>query len=156
MFVFVLSGFWHGASWNFLIWGALHGIYYLLEKFFPVEIFKKQNMFNRIIKIIFVFTLVNLAWIFFRSESVSIAWTLLRNCFDFTLTSLNFSRPLLLKNFILIGILFTVNIIERKKDIVSYVSDKSTIARWSIYYATILILIEFGNYGIQEFIYFRF
>ena len=156
MFVFILSGFWHGASWNFLIWGALHGFYYLTEKFFPFKIFRNQNRFNQIIRIVFVFTFINLAWIFFRSESVSIAWTLVRNSFDFTLTSLNFDRPLLLKNFIFIGILLVVNLIERKKDIVTYVSEKPLLYRWSLYYTVIILLIAFGNYGIQEFIYFRF
>ncbi|MCF6366138.1 MAG: MBOAT family protein [Bacteroidales bacterium] len=156
MFVFILSGFWHGASWNFLIWGALHGIYYLLEKYFPLKIFVGKNIFNQIIKISFVFLFVNLAWIFFRAESVTIAWTLLKNSFDFALTSLNFNRPMLLRNFILIAILFVVNLIERKKDIVSYVSDKPVFVRWGIYYCVMLGLIAFGNYGIQEFIYFRF
>jgi len=156
LFVFILSGFWHGAGWTFIIWGALHGIYYLAEKFFPFKALKKDSTINKFIKIIFVFTLVNFAWIFFRSESVTIALTLVRNSFDFMQSSLNFSRPLLLKNFILIGILFIVNLIERKKDIVSFVSEKTLAIRWSIYYITVLVIILFGNFGIKEFIYFSF
>ena len=156
MFVFVLSGFWHGASWNFLIWGALHGFYYLAEKYFPYKILKKKNNFNKFLKMIFVFTLVNFAWIFFRSESVSIALTLVQNSFDFMQSSLNFDRPLLLKNFILIGILFIVNLIERKKDIVTYISEKPVFIRWGVYYLIVIVIVTLGNFGIQEFIYFRF
>ena len=156
MFVFILSGFWHGASWNFLIWGALHGLYYLGEKYFPYKILTKNNSFNNLLKIIFVFTLVNFAWIFFRSESVSIALTMVQNSFDFMQSSLNFDRPMLLKNFILIGILFMANLIERKKDIVTYISEKPVLIRWGVYYLTIILIITFGNFGIQEFIYFRF
>lgn len=156
MFVFVLSGFWHGAGWNFIIWGALHGIYYLTEKYFPIKIAQNHKPIVAFLKIVFVFTLVNFAWIFFRSESVMNALTMVQNSFDFGNSSLNFDRTLLLKNFILIGILLIVNLIERKKDIVTYVSEKSLIARWSIYYATVLIIILFGNFGIKEFIYFSF
>ncbi len=105
---------------------------------------------------IFVFTLVNFAWIFFRSESVSIALTLVQNSFDFMQSSLNFDRPLLLKNFILIGILFIVNLIERKKDIVTYISEKPVFIRWGVYYLIVIVIVTLGNFGIQEFIYFRF
>ncbi len=156
MLVFVLSGFWHGASWNFLIWGALHGIFYLSEKLIPFTIFNLEKKHHKFIKIIFVFVLVNFAWIFFRAESVKIAYIMLVNSFNFMQTSLNFNHSLLFKNFVFIALLFIVNLIERKKDIISYVSEKPLFVRWGIYYFTILMLILFGNYGIHEFIYFRF
>jgi len=156
MFVFIISGFWHGASWNFLIWGALHGIFYLSEKFFPYKILNIENRFQKFLKIIFVFTLVNFAWIFFRAVSVKIALTIVAHSFNFMKTSLNFNHILLFKNFIFIGLLFIVKLIERKKDIISYISEKPLYLRWGIYYLTIIGLILFGNYGLQEFIYFRF
>ncbi len=156
MFVFVLSGFWHGAGWTFIIWGFLHGIYYLAERFFPFKIFKNTNTSKKILKIIFVFIAVNFAWIFFRSQSVRIALTLIQNSFYFKGNTLNFNHLLLAKNFFFIGIVFIVNLIERKKDIVSFISEKPVLLRWSIYYAAGILLIFFGNYGIQEFIYFRF
>jgi len=156
MFVFILSGFWHGAGWTFIIWGGLHGFYYLSERFFPYTIPKNPNYFFKILKIIFVFTAVNFAWIFFRSQSVRIAVTLIQNSMHLSLSRLNFNHLLLAKSFFLIGIVFIVNLIERKKDIVSFISEKPFFLRWSIYYATGIILIFFGNYGIQEFIYFRF
>lgn len=156
MFVFVISGFWHGASWNFIIWGALHGLFYITEKLFPYKIFNLESKFHKFLKIIFVFTLVNFAWIFFRAVSVKIALTIVGHSFNFMKTSLNFNHVLLFKNFVFIGILFVVKLIERKKDIISYVSEKPTYLRWTIYYVMTLILITMGNYGLQEFIYFRF
>ncbi|NOZ34728.1 MAG: MBOAT family protein [Chlorobi bacterium] len=156
LFVFILSGFWHGAGWTFIIWGTLHGIYYLAERFVPFTIFKKTNTLNSILKISLVFIAVNFAWIFFRSQSVRIALTLIKNSFDFSHSLLNFNHFLLLKSFLLIGIVFIINLIERKKDIVSFISQKSVLFRWSVYYAAGIILVLFGNYGIQEFIYFRF
>ena len=67
-------------------------------------------------------------------------------------SSINFSRPLLLKNFIFISILFIANLIERKKDIITYISEKPVFIRWGVYYLTLIILITFGNFGIQELI----
>jgi D-alanyl-lipoteichoic acid acyltransferase DltB (MBOAT superfamily) len=73
--VFIISGLWHGAKWNFLIWGALHGFYLIVERMlndwklrFPIIWLKK----------IFVFLLVCLTWIFFRAETVEKALLILR------------------------------------------------------------------------------
>lgn len=68
--VFVLSGIWHGASWNFLIWGALHALLYLTEYSFGIH--RKEYETPRLMKIpacILVFILVTIAWIFFRIEN---------------------------------------------------------------------------------------
>jgi D-alanyl-lipoteichoic acid acyltransferase DltB (MBOAT superfamily) len=156
MFVFIVSGFWHGAGWTFIIWGALHGLYYVVEHYSPLKLSDSNNRIVKFFKIVFVFFLVNLAWIFFRSESVTISVTLLKNGFYFSHTSLNFDKLFLLKSFLLIGIVGIVSLIERKKDIISYISQKPALFRWSIYYVSAIILFAFGNFGIQEFIYFRF
>ncbi len=70
MFVFILSGFWHGASWNFVIWGALHGGFQLvgisLSRRFPVlSPERASGIYLRIMQL-WTFCLVTLAWIFFR------------------------------------------------------------------------------------------
>jgi len=154
--VFILSGFWHGAGWTFIIWGTLHGLYYLAERFFPFTILKDTNSFNKILKISFVFIAVNFTWIFFRSQSVRIAMTLVNESFNFSESALNFNHLLLAKSFFLVGIIFIVNLIERKKDIVTFISEKPVFMRWSVYYAAGILLLFLGNFGIQEFIYFRF
>jgi len=156
MFVFILSGFWHGAGWTFIIWGTLHGLYYLAERFFPFKILKDTNTFNKILKISFVFIAVNFAWIFFRSQSVKIALTLINESFNFSGSTLNFNHLLLAKSFFLVGIIFIINLIERKKDIITFISEKPVFMRWSVYYAAGILLLFLGNFGIQEFIYFRF
>jgi D-alanyl-lipoteichoic acid acyltransferase DltB (MBOAT superfamily) len=159
MITFVLSGFWHGASWTFIIWGMLHGIYYISERLFNsrfgVLVFYKYKLF-KVFKIIFVFALVNFAWIFFRSKSITIAYTLIQNLFDFSLIKLSFDRTSVAINIILSSLLFIVHFIERKKDIITFVSEQNLIVRYSIYYTLILIMIGFGNFGLQEFIYFQF
>jgi len=73
MVVFVVSGFWHGANWTFLIWGALHGIYLIMEilknRWFP-----NSFKIGKIASTFFTFNMVVLAWIFFRANSVGDAF----------------------------------------------------------------------------------
>lgn len=73
--VFAVSGLWHGASWNFIVWGVLHGVYQIVGEFTkkPKEklysILKLNNYCKNFIDIILTFSLVNFSWIFFRAES---------------------------------------------------------------------------------------
>lgn len=72
--VFLLSGIWHGASWNFLLWGILHAVYYLIEYAFGIH--RKDYRQPRYLQLpanILVFVLVTIAWIFFRIEDFSTA-----------------------------------------------------------------------------------
>lgn len=72
--VFILSGIWHGASWNFLIWGCIHAVYYLIEHACGIQ--RKGYTTPHILRIpanIFIFILITLTWIFFRIEDFSTA-----------------------------------------------------------------------------------
>ncbi|MCU0428448.1 MAG: MBOAT family protein [Cytophagaceae bacterium] len=70
--VFVISGLWHGASWNFVIWGLLHGVFQLSEnvykKYFP-RWHEKKWLGKRFMGVVFTFLLVSFAWIFFRADT---------------------------------------------------------------------------------------
>jgi len=75
MVVFIISGFWHGASWNFVIWGALHGVFQLvgieLSRRFPrLSPEKAAGIYLRIFQV-WTFALVTIAWIFFRLQHFS-------------------------------------------------------------------------------------
>jgi D-alanyl-lipoteichoic acid acyltransferase DltB (MBOAT superfamily) len=74
--VFILSGLWHGANWTFIIWGLLHGIYILVGHFrrshFP------NLILHPLFEIIGTFFLVSFAWIFFRSQNVKAAFTMIK------------------------------------------------------------------------------
>ena len=84
MITFVLSGLWHGANWTFIIWGALHGIYLLAERFLP------QVKLPSFFKILLTFLLVQFAWIFFRANNLDEAWIIISTIFspDFKLNLL--------------------------------------------------------------------
>lgn len=66
--VFLISGFWHGASWNFIVWGAYHGIFLVLERLFLSKLSSKLPSF---ITILSTFVIVSLGWLLFRVDNLS-------------------------------------------------------------------------------------
>ena len=77
--IFVVSGFWHGASWNFIVWGAFHAVGFmpllLLKRNRehvgdPVAKNRKLPNFKELLSILLTFTFVSFAWIFFRAETL--------------------------------------------------------------------------------------
>jgi len=74
MFVtMVISGLWHGATWNFALWGAIHGLGRVLTRRLEESQFYR-NRIPRFVKSLYVFLFVSFAWIFFRAESFGDAW----------------------------------------------------------------------------------
>ena len=78
MIVFLVSGLWHGAAWTFVFWGALHGLYQIIEavKRKHTGGVSTTNSMPRFISIMIVFLLVSLAWIFFRAETIQDGFTI--------------------------------------------------------------------------------
>jgi D-alanyl-lipoteichoic acid acyltransferase DltB (MBOAT superfamily) len=78
------SGFWHGASWHFVIWAGLHSFYLSLERVtqWPQRIMKLS--FGRHITVFLVFVMTVIAWVFFRAQSIPQAMQVLGNMFNFS------------------------------------------------------------------------
>lgn len=74
---FMVSGLWHGANYTFVVWGAIHGFLLIIEKYF--KDLKLDFSINRILKITLTFFITNVTWVFFRSDNVSQALSILRN-----------------------------------------------------------------------------
>ncbi len=162
MIVFLLSGLWHGASWNFVIWGALNGCFLI----FLDGIISKINKFDKrhILASILVFSAWALSLIFFRSDTFHDAMTMFSN--------LNFSNSEALYNYglgklelnLVIGLLSFLMIFEiiqeRKENLYSWFITKPLILRWSLYLIIALSIIMLGSYGVglndSNFIYFQF
>ncbi|MDD4148716.1 MAG: MBOAT family protein [Bacteroidales bacterium] len=77
-FVFLISGLWHGSSWNFVIWGAYHGLFLVLDRIFLIKITSKIGKIPRIL-LTYIITLIG--WIIFRAENMSFAFKYVRNLF---------------------------------------------------------------------------
>ncbi|PCJ97708.1 MAG: membrane-bound O-acyltransferase family protein [Flavobacteriaceae bacterium] len=175
MIVFVVSGIWHGASWNFLIWGFLHGAYQIID-LATYPLMKKVNDFLKINKQSFgyklykvglTFTLVSIAWIFFRANTLGDAAYILKNLlafdFDNLLNNKVYDLGLSSREFkialISIAVLLAANLLERKYDLMDLLRKQPLIIRWSFYILSILYILFYGVYGDSDkaaFIYFQF
>ena len=81
LIVFLLSGFWHGASWNFVVWGMIHGIY-MTAALVMTRIRKgKRTLLPPVAGWVVTLLLVNVAWVFFRAPSLAGAWQILKQPF---------------------------------------------------------------------------
>lgn len=71
--VFILSGFWHGAAWNFIAWGAFHGLFLILDRIFLLRITKRLG----VLSVVPTFIITVVGWVLFRAESLTqaVQWT---------------------------------------------------------------------------------
>lgn len=75
----LLGGLWHGASWNFLVWGGYHGLLLAIERYLGVK--APQSSLAKIFRIIFNFLMVSIGWVFFRCADFSQSWNWLKSMF---------------------------------------------------------------------------
>ena len=76
--VFLISGFWHGAEWTFIIWGAWHGLFLILDRLFLKKLLQKIGVFS---SVLFNYLVVLIGWIFFRSNGIHEAFIYLKRMF---------------------------------------------------------------------------
>lgn len=169
--VFLVSGLWHGASWTFIIWGLLHGIYQVIgvltkdkrDEFHSKIHLDKHPKIEYVIRVSITFTLVAFAWIFFRANNLNDAIYYILNMFksiNLDLLSLNMDKFNLLIMFISVFLLIIFDIIRTKVDLYEWLKRKNIIFRWIIYFVLIWIILIFGIYGPgyseNTFIYIQF
>ena len=178
LITFLICGLWHGASWTFIIWGAIHGCYLissvwskgLVNKIYNFIGLKENSTGRKIINIFLTFHLVLFAWIFFRANSINDAFYILSNIFPLNLnafitlinstgameTTLGLSKRGIILALLAIGSMETIHLVQRHLKIQNLLSQKPFIIRWVIYYILIIIIISFGEFNMKEFIYFQF
>ncbi|MBU3179554.1 MBOAT family protein, partial [Clostridium estertheticum] len=176
MIVFIVSGLWHGATFNFIIWGGLHGLYQIVENFTKplrkrmLKTFKiKTDVFSfKVFQVFITFMLVNFAWIFFKASSLSTAITIIKNIFYFNpwvlINGSIFELGLDSKDFFiaLVGIILvlTVDILGRTKNLRTSLAKQNIMFRWATYVGATIVILIFGLYGpgysMQQFIYSQF
>ena len=174
---FFISGLWHGASWTFAAWGALHGGYMLLDSFFG----RGRDWFRSKLKSVFAqtafdgfnlaltFALVTVAWIPFRAANFSDAWFIFTHLFagashwlDFGTVSLQFrgmglNATELMLSVVFTGLVVVYDIIDSRGGVWASLKTKPTPVRWAVYYALLILVLFFGPYNqAQNFIYFQF
>jgi alginate O-acetyltransferase complex protein AlgI len=91
----LLGGLWHGASWNFVVWGLLNGLYLSAEKMLGVRVGTPQSLLVRVLRMVFTFHLVCLAWVFFRAGTFGQALYIVRQIVAAPATFLHGTLPAL-------------------------------------------------------------
>ena len=83
--VFLLTGIWHGAAWNFLIWGAWNGLFIILEKAVNLKEFEQRNKSKWIslLQHLYCILVFVIGWVMFRAENMTYAFCYLKNMFGF-------------------------------------------------------------------------
>ncbi|WP_190810943.1 MBOAT family protein [Flagellimonas sp. S3867] len=168
--IFIVSGFWHGANWTFIVWGALNAIYFLPllltnKNRNNLEVVAKGKLLPSIKEVWAMsttFTLTVLAWIFFRAENLGHALTYISDIFSSTLFTIpEFDRYLGFKVVLIFTLLIFFLIIEWMGRENEYAIEglrvrmNKRVYRWSFYLIIwSFIFIFSGNE--QEFIYFQF
>ncbi len=165
--IFLVSGFWHGANWTFIVWGAIHAALYIpvflmgRNRIYMNNVVAENRWFPSIIEIsqiLLTFFLVTFSRIFFRSESITDAFGFLKQIYhNFTFES--YSHPLgyrMIDYFILLA-LFVLYEFKIRRDERSPFKFKSKIVRFIIYTLVVLGMLLFYDDQIdRSFIYFQF
>ena len=147
--VFVLSGFWHGAQWTFIVWGLINAGFVLLEKF--ISWGKKAPS---LVMIPMTFLITTCIWVFFRAESISRAWMQLkRMLIDFKGGSQILADQ---KLWLMIVLFFLMEWIQRNRAHGLDVQHWRPAYRYVAYLLVYLLVFFMAVYPANQFIYFQF
>jgi D-alanyl-lipoteichoic acid acyltransferase DltB (MBOAT superfamily) len=166
---FLVSGIWHGASWGFVVWGGLHGVYLASSVYYKPwqkKIHKALGIGTspllKVWQTMVTFNLICLAWIFFRANSLSDSIYVVHHLFDGFgmggVRSLLFSQAttelLVMVIFLTIPLIVKVVTVLDKRANIPFCYPK--IIRWSIYCLIVFSLMLFSVDSNRAFIYFQF
>ncbi len=159
--VFLISGFWHGASWNFIIWGAFHGIFLILDRLFLDKLFAKTPT---IFRVLLTFILVVIGWVFFRIEQFDQAIQVIKQMFNFGNFSLEYETILSFNLVFIFAFLFSfIHLSKYGKTLCNWVFfNRSIELKWYIimlptsFILLCLSIARISAQGFNPFIYFRF
>ena len=176
LIVFLVSGLWHGAAWNFVFWGLLHAAYQIVgaltapwrQKLCALTHLDKHDKLHTCFNVAVTFLLVTIAWIFFRSSSITDGFhyikcmfvsssgtgglsgiiTSVKQVFNSKTTLFSFCAAL--ASFVLYGW------IDYKKDLYALISRRHTVVKVIFYALSILFIFLFASTSVTDFIYVRF
>ncbi len=175
LITFLVCGFWHGASWGFILWGLTHGLLFsasiisqpLRKKTLQISHLIQFPKLLKTIRIGWTFTIISLSWILFRANSVSDAFSIFKRLiripsrfalsqsgmeiFNYGLNRYDF----IIAIFSIVAILF-IQTLHQKKPVWDRLKMKPIWLRWSVYYMMIFSILLFGRFGESSFIYFQF
>ena len=162
MIIFLVSGFWHGANWTFIVWGLINGLFFIPLLFSgrnrnnlgDVAEGKLFASFKDVSSIILTFILTCLAWIFFRAPSITDALQYLGAIFS--IKNFSLKVPVGYEVLAFIIILIMVEWLQRFKQFGLAIENMTVYKRWLIYYSIIFLILRYMPEEKPDFIYFQF
>ena len=165
--IFLVSGFWHGANWTFIIWGLLNALFIMPSIIFNtnrtnLDIVAQGKLFptlKEFLSILFTFSLTVFAWIFFRSNTIDQALGYISRIFSASFFSVPLVKVDMYDSYIYALVVLFIIIEwlgrEQKYALAQVMPNKPKVYRWAFYYLLIVIIFIFAGSN-QEFIYFQF
>lgn len=155
--VFLISGFWHGAEWTFIFWGAYHGLFLILDRLFLIRL---TSGLGRLPVTVITFFLVIIGWVFFRAENVEQGFRFLSKMFSFSFSEYIFSPQLILV-FIMAAAISFWPLLAKQGRSFEWPSGSISLVKTGGYFIAIIFLIglcvgEITSTGFNPFIYFKF
>ena len=167
---FLICGLWHGISWGFVVWGALHGLYMAtaiywrpfqkrLHKAFRVE----KTLGLRLWQTLVTFHLICVAWVFFRANTLGDALHVISSIFicrssmslhDQVLLGLGSTNLVILCS-VLIAMVF-ISIVVNKFRNINFLAETPTSIRWLLYYVLLSSIILLGSHKHSQFLYLNY
>ena len=164
MLTMVIGGLWHGASWAFIFWGFLHGMYLVIQRLITAPLSKIEQKLHfpkwfvsaYSIAIVYFFTCY--AWIFFRAKDFATAQQVISK-----ITSLEgfswhtvLDKFLVIKAVILIAILLTAEIMNNNVKNLQTLAVENPVFRVAAFATLVMLVAFFGTFSASAFIYFQF
>jgi alginate O-acetyltransferase complex protein AlgI len=169
--VFIISGLWHGAAWNFVIWGGYHGLFLVADRLFLAKFLRK---IGKVPAIIFTFFVTLIGWVLFRADSLQHATGILQSMFSYSATGDLLVPGTKFLTLLLIAFVFSffgvfngvenwqnriLNISRSNKKGTLIQQQVKSIQVWKVLFSIIffiLCLAAIISTGFNPFIYFRF
>lgn len=156
---FLVSGIWHGANWTFIVWGCIHGLCQIVEKALGLQKLKSQKVWLKAGRIMITFLVVSFAWIFFRMPTLGDAFGVIARIFDFSLPLTIYVRSI--STMALIGMGVAMLLLKDLFDEflpgrVSIFNSSHKVVRWSSFCIVLTMIMLFGVFGADQFIYANF
>lgn len=159
LITFLVSGIWHGANWTLVVWGAIHGLFQIIEKALGLQKCTRGGIV-RFCRICCTFVLATVAWIFFRMPTVGDAWAVIckivgdgnwGGALDF-----DGGRSTLVLVLMSLGMVIAAEIMQEYAPRYSPFGCKWLPVRWGAYSGIILMILLFGVLDAGQFIYVNF
>ena len=158
--VFLISGLWHGASWNFVIWGAWHGLFLILDRIFLSKVLK---FIGKVPSIIFTYIVVLVGWVLFRVEDLNMSFLFIKKMFVFDFAKGIPQNKPEFYTILIIGAFFSfITVFKAGQKLESLVYYRNYGLKGHIAFTVIALFFMFlcSSYitstGFNPFIYFRF